>query len=447
MKQNKLAYIFLLIATLLFGVAVLFLDKLPEQQCRTFPSKTIQKDTLKVLLFYHASDYFMYKGAFIGFQYELFQIMGKELEKKIEITVEDDPRTCFYHYFSGKYDIVALDCDPQNVSLHFLLFSYPHSTTYPVLVVHKTDTLSYRNIHIPVSFDMSMNKWALTDSANYNFIYNREKTTEMLFDELNRKKINAIITNYNDALMLLAFYSDLKIEKQIKDTLKRRWCLNPANETLNDTINNWLAEYTQTNKYKLLYNKYLSHNSAIIQQASKTQKGHISPYDKIIKHYAKKYHIDWRFVASIMYQESKFTTGLVGIGGSFGLMQMMPLTGQLYGVNKNSLPEAQIHAGIRHLAELRKKYPNCESKELWCMVAGAYNAGSGHIQDARELCKKYNEDYNQWNNVAKYLMFLSQNDYYKDPVVRCGYYPGEHTVKYVEAVMKRYEEYKRVSKR
>jgi membrane-bound lytic murein transglycosylase F len=447
LKHNKLAYLFLLIATLSLGVAILLLGKLPEQSHRTFISKTTQKNTLKVLLFYHASDYFMYKGTFIGFQYELLQAMEKELKKKVEITVEDDPCTCFYNYFSGKYDIVALDCDPQDVSQYFLTFSYPHSITCPVLVVHKTDTLSYRNIHIPASFDMRMNKQAFTDFAGYNFIYNRKKTAEMLFDELNHKKIHAIITDFNDALMLLAFYPDLKIEKQIKDTLKRRWCLNPANGTLNDTINSWLSEYTQTNKYKSLCNKYLSHNSAIIRQASKAQQGHISPYDKIIKLYAKKYHIDWLFATSIMYQESKFMTDLVGIGGSFGLMQMMPVTGQRYGVNEDSPPEAQIHAGIRHLAELRKKYPNCESKELWCMMAGAYNAGSGHIQDARKLCKKYGEDYTNWNNIAKYLMLLSQNDYYSDPAVRCGYYPGEHTVKYVEEIMKRYEGYKRISGR
>jgi membrane-bound lytic murein transglycosylase F len=364
----------------------------------------------------------------------------------VEITVEKDPSTCFYHYFSGKYDIVTLDCDPQDVSVYFLPFSYPHSTTCPVLVAHKADTIFSRNIHIPASFDMRTNKRTFTDFAGCNFIYNRKKTTEMLFDELNRKKIEAIITDYNDALMLLAFYPDLKIEKQIEDTLKRRWCLNPANGTLNDSINNWLAEYTHTNKYKILCNKYLSHNSAIIRQGHKTQKGHISPYDKIIRRYAKKYDIDWLFVASIMYQESKFMTGLVGLGGSFGLMQMMPPTGRHYGISEDSPPEAQIHVGIRHLAALRKKYPNCKGKELWCMVAGAYNAGSGHIQDARKLCKKHSEDYTCWNNVAKYLLLLSQNDYYNDPVVRCGYYPGGHTVKYVEEIMKRYESYKQVNR-
>jgi len=447
LKHNKVAYLFLVIATLSLGVVLLLLAKFPEQRCRTFSIKPVQKDTLKVCLFYHASDYFLYKGAFIGFQYELLKTMEKELQKKIEITIEKDPHTCFYHYFSGKYDIVAFDFDTQDVSLYFLSFSYPHSTTYPVLVVHKADTQSCHNIHIPASFDMKINMRAFVDFADYNFIHHNEKTTEELFDELNRKEIHAIITDYSDALMLLAFYPNLEIKKQIQDTCKRRWCLNLANGALNDTINNWLAEYTQTNKYRMLCNKYLSHNSMIIRKASKTQRGHISPYDKIIKRYAKKYHIDWLFATSIMYQESKFITDLVGLGGSFGLMQMMPTTGMHYGITEDSSPEDQIHAGIRHLATLRQKYPNCKGKELWSMVAGAYNAGSGHIQDARKLCKKYGENYMIWDNVAQYLKLLSQSSYYKDPIVRCGYYPGEHTVKYVEEVMKRYEGYKHISGR
>jgi membrane-bound lytic murein transglycosylase F len=435
-------------ATLLLGAMLLLLGKLPEQPYRTFNPQTPQKDTLKALLFYHAADYFIYKGAFIGFQYELFHIMEKELKKTVEITIENNPYNCFYHYFSGKYDIVALDCDPQDASLYFLNFSFPHSTTCPVLIVNKNDTVSLRNIHISAPFDMKINEQAFPNFADYTFIYNRNKTAEILFDELNRKQIQAIITHYNDALMLLAFYPNLKIIDHINDTLKRRWCLNPVNRTLNDTINNWLAEFTQTDKYKSLCNKYLSHNSTILRQASQTQqKYNISPYDKIIKHYAKKHRLDWLFVASVMYQESKFTTGLTGIGGSFGLMQMMPLTGQRYGVNENSPPNAQIHAGIRHLAELRKRYSHCTGKELWCMVAGAYNAGSGHIQDAFELCKKYGEDYTCWDNVAKYLTCLSQSQYANDPVVRCGYYPGTHTVKYVQDIMTRYEGYKKMNRR
>ncbi|MDR1113295.1 MAG: hypothetical protein LBL18_06025, partial [Bacteroidales bacterium] len=117
MKHNRLVLIFLPSATLLLGMLFLLLGKLPEQPYNSVAPQTPQKDTLKVLLFYHAADYFIYKGAFIGFQYELFHIMEKELKKRVEITVENDPRTCFHHYFSGQYDIVAFDCDPQDVSL------------------------------------------------------------------------------------------------------------------------------------------------------------------------------------------------------------------------------------------------------------------------------------------------------------------------------------------
>jgi membrane-bound lytic murein transglycosylase F len=426
----------------------LLLGKLPEQPYNAVTAPPSQKDTLKVLLFYHAADYFIYKGAFIGFQYELFHIMEKELKKKVEVTVENDPQACFYHYFSGKYDIVAFDCDPQDVALHFLTFSYPHSTTCPVLVVNRNDTVSSRDIHISAPFNTKVNEKSFSNFADCNFIYDRNKTAEILFDELDRKQIQAIVTYYNDALMLLAFYPNLRIAERINDTLKRRWCLNPVNRTLNDTLNNWLAEFTQTNRYKLLCNKYLSHNSAILRQASQTQKKYdISPYDKIIRHYAREHRLDWLFVASVMYQESKFITGLTGIGGSFGLMQMMPLTGQRYGVNEYSSPEAQIRAGVRHLAELRRKYSDFTEKELLHVVAGAYNAGSGHIQDAFELCRKYGEDYTCWNNVAKYLISLSQSKYANDSIVRCGYYPGVHTVRYVRDIMARYEGYKKMNRR
>ena len=82
-----------------------------------------------------------------------------------------------------------------------------------------------------------------------------------------------------------------------------------------------------------------------------------------------------------------------------------------------------------------------DTAEIYNFVAASYNSGPGHILDAMALCKKYEEDATRWEKVAEYLALKSHKEYYNDPVVKCGYYPGKHTIHYVEEVMNRYKGY------
>jgi membrane-bound lytic murein transglycosylase F len=82
-----------------------------------------------------------------------------------------------------------------------------------------------------------------------------------------------------------------------------------------------------------------------------------------------------------------------------------------------------------------------EEEKLY-FVAAAYNAGRGHIFDAQRLCAKFEDDFTKWNDVAKYLKLKSHHKFATDSVVKSGYFPGTHTVKYVQQVMERYTAYK-----
>ena len=46
-----------------------------------------------------------------------------------------------------------------------------------------------------------------------------------------------------------------------------------------------------------------------------------------------------------------------------------------------------------------------------------------------------------WDNVAPYVLGLSQPRFYRDPVVRHGYMIGSETYQYVQSVMQRWAMY------
>ncbi len=411
-----------------------------------------ESDTIHALLFCHASDYFVYRGSPIGFQYDLLKQMAQDLGKKVEVTVESDPEKAFFTCFKNEYDLVAMDVNKGQIFTHYLVFSEPHSYSYPVLIsrknTHISDTL-VNELYIPAQFPVDVTLVDVHQHSEWEMIYSEHNRTEDLFEMLAEKEIDFIASDYNLAVTLLPFYPNLKIVGRIGSDFNREWVLNPHHPSLNDRINAWIVEFKRTKKYEALCKRYLTTGSQVIQQSfGKSSRRSISVYDALIKKYCQKYNLDWRFVSSIIFQETKFNTDLVGMGGSFGIMQLMPETAQHYGLTDTSSVEEQIQAGVKHIASLYKRYPSISGEDDRLYVtAAAYNAGSGHLQDAMALCAKYETDsVDNWRMIFKYLELKSQRKYYNDPVVRCGYYPGGHSIKYAKEVMDRYFAYKHVYK-
>jgi soluble lytic murein transglycosylase-like protein len=79
-------------------------------------------------------------------------------------------------------------------------------------------------------------------------------------------------------------------------------------------------------------------------------------YDELIIKYSRQYHLDARFLKSIMAAESEFDAKAVSPAGARGLMQVMPTTAEQMGVPARSLndPESGIKAGAAYIQQLFK---------------------------------------------------------------------------------------------
>lgn len=447
LKRFFSSHLLLILATIVLVIVLFFLypypSKTADNQDDLFLSG--RKDTLKVLLNFHASDYFIYKGTPIGFQYDLLKELGKSLGKPVDISVCSDFDSIYKEVFRNNYDIIALDFRRWGMVTPLLALSYPHSFTYPVIIGRKDlpfnqDTT--KNLYVPTYYHHFMTM-KLIEEKNFKLVYQKEYNSEELFDLLQDKEIDYIVCDYNLAVTLLPFYSSLKILDPIGPTYERSWVFNKKNVGLNKEINNWLVEFSKTAKYNRIIKKYFSPRSTVINNSfTKSTRHTISPYDPMIKKYAQKYDLDWRFIAAIMFQESKFQVGLVGLGGSYGLMQMMPATMEKFGIDETSSEEEHIAAGTKYIYMISKSFDNItDLKEKFHFVAASYNAGRGHILDAQRLCEKYQENSTQWACVSKYLILKSKKEYANDPVVKSGFFPGKHAVRYAQEVMERYDAY------
>lgn len=94
----------------------------------------------------------------------------------------------------------------------------------------------------------------------------------------------------------------------------------------------------------------------------------------IIERESYKNHLDPSLVKSVIKAESNFKPNAVSSKGAIGLMQLMPGTADILGVENPFDPEENIAGGTKFLADMMKKFgdPN--------LAIAAYNAGPGAVQ-------------------------------------------------------------------
>ena len=447
MRRKHSSLLFLIVASLILA-AVVFAHGhgpvFPKFHIVKLEKKKVpvRSDTLAVGLFYHAADYFVYQGSVIGFQHDVLKQLEKDLKRPVNIVIESDPEKMFLTALSNQYDIICFDFDKTNYDPFYVMVSEPVVYTYPVLIMRKKDPTYDSVPHIVNTAAKYYNKLdfsTLEDPSSWTIQHNPDLAIEDLMEMLVDGQIDYAVCNYNEAITLMPFYTRLTIGPRVGENFARTWILNRNNGKLNDTINNWLANFKETNKYQSLCEKYLSPHSYVISHSFGKSRNSTSYYDGLLKKASARYGFDWRLISAIIYQESRFIPDLVGFGGSYGIMQMMPVTCERYGITDSSTVEDQIWAGAKYISFLCNIFRDkVDTADLYYFVAGAYNSGPGHILDAMALCEKYGDDQTKWPQTAEYLIKKSHKEYYRDDVVKCGYYPGKHTVDYVDQVMTRY---------
>jgi membrane-bound lytic murein transglycosylase F len=145
--------------------------------------------------------------------------------------------------------------------------------------------------------------------------------------------------------------------------------------------------------------------------------------------------VDWRLLAAIGYQESKWDPHAQSYDGALGVMMLTANTAQALGIKDRSNPEQSIFAGARYLAQVREMIPGriAEPDRTWLTVA-AYNVGFGHVEDARVITEALGDDPDSWPAVRKRLPLLAQERWYAR--AKRGYARGWEPVQFVDRIQR-----------
>jgi hypothetical protein len=112
--------------------------------------------------------------------------------------------------------------------------------------------------------------------------------------------------------------------------------------------------------------------------------------DSLIRKVAVEFGHDPHLLKAIVHVESRFNPGAVSPKGAIGLMQVIPATGQRFGLDnpRRQLlqPEQNLRAGAKYLSFLRERFA-----DRLDLVLAAYNAGEGAVDKYRNTIPPYQE--------------------------------------------------------
>ncbi len=434
--------------------------------------KIQKRGTLIAVMDYNSTNYFIYRGEPMGYQYELLQLLADHLGVKLEVKVENDIDRNFEMLQNGECDIIGINLTVTKERSKLIDFTYPHSQTRQVLVQRKPENwkklsngkleeellrnqldLAGKVIYVQKGSSHAQRMYNLSDEIgdSINLIEQTDKEVEELIELVANGEIEYTVADENVAMVNQIYYPILDVKTAVSFPQNLAWGIRKGDELLKKEIDAWLKDFKKSSKYALIYSKYFKNPRSVRIVESDfyaITSGKVSNYDDYIKKYSKDIDWDWRLLASLIYQESRFKPNVKSWAGAFGLMQLMPTTARRFGVNRNSPPEKHIKAGVDFIKWLDKRFENrgiTDEEEKVKFVLASYNVGLGHILDARRLAEKEGKDPDVWEkNVDEYILKKSNPKYYKDPIVKYGYCRGSETYNYVYQILDRYEHYKNI---
>jgi membrane-bound lytic murein transglycosylase F len=418
---------------------------------------------LKVVIDYNSTNYFVYRGKPMGYQYELVLALCEDLGVKPEITVSNNMAGTFEGLKSGRFDLVAKNLTVTRARRQEVAFTKPLKQTRQVIVQRKPSLSNPDSTHLSNTLELAGKKIHVQQNTTYSrrlmhlseeighpieIVEDSVNGVEQLVAMVARGEINYTVCDENVALLNQSYYPNIDVSLKISFPQNIAWAVHKDAHNWREYLNRWIVQFKKTSEYREIYHRYFESprtGGRFNSEFHSIAGGKISVYDPIVKSLAEKHGWDWRLISSVMYHESRFDPEAESWGGAFGLMQLMPATAEILGVEDIFDPRQNIEGGILLLNWLDEQLNTAipDSSERIKFVLAAYNIGLGHVKDAQRLAKKNGKNSQVWeNNVDYYLRNKSSETYFKDPVVKWGYARGEEAFNFVNRVIGNYEHYR-----
>jgi membrane-bound lytic murein transglycosylase F len=348
---------------------------------------------------------------------------------------------------AGKVHVAAyVSAAADNADLQF---SVPIGTR-PLWVVKRVDqpgpkTLADLNgleIHTPVGSAAGAALKALAPDVLPKLLENSDQDEMDIFEDLTQGRIALAAVDELYMQYAANIYPDLQPAVQLPGQRVFAWALPPSgSDALLKKLNAFIVE-SQQERLPKLRDKYFGYIRRLDAVGALAYMSDIqTKLPRYRTHFLKAQEstgIDWRQLAALAYQESKWEPDAVSFTGVRGMMMLTEATASSLGIKNRTDPGQSIEGGSRYLGELMARIPAStpQPDRLWQALA-AYNLGLGHVYSGRTLVQGQKKSPDSWFEMKKVLPLLARPHIYQQ--FKMGRARGGEAVILVENVRSFYE--------
>ncbi|MEM7678429.1 MAG: transglycosylase SLT domain-containing protein, partial [Myxococcota bacterium] len=413
-----------------------------------------KRGVLRVLTRNSSATYFIARGAQRGFQYELASAFAKELGVRVAMVVPPSRTALIEALLTGEGDVIAAGMSLTPSRAEQVRFTTPLSSAKRVVAIHEASPKPLRSLDDLDQFVLHINKGSTMhrDALMLQNALGRPLKIAFIDDDAEMEEAarrvsagmyEAIVID--DTLLALAQAAGGKLKSALAfgQARPKAWAVHPGAVDLHAAADAFIRKSQRNRLIPLLYARYYRPSASGARRARDVtyradDYGRISPYDELFREAGEVTGIDWRLLAAVAYTESRFKPNAKSNWGATGLMQVLPNTGLEVGYRDLKDPRKNVMAGAKYLRRLARRFEEdgVSKRQQIRFAVAAYNAGLGHIRDARKLAEQTGRDPDRWFGHVEEALKLKMHRKWHEKT-KYGYARATETVKYVSSVQTR----------
>jgi membrane-bound lytic murein transglycosylase F len=269
------------------------------------------------------------------------------------------------------------------------------------------------------------------------WVENASTDTQALLDGVADGSVDYTIADSTEFALAHDVHPELRIAFDFAGTESLAWAASARDPGFLSDVGSYFARMNVSGELAAIVQRYYGRSEDMEFVGARGFMRHLQSrlplYRQWFEEAAVQSSEDWRLLAAIGYQESKWNPRAASASGAKGLMQLTEESASEARVSNLADARQSIFGGARYFRQVYQKIPAHvpEPDRTWFALA-AYNIGYGHLEDARVLAQKAGRDADSWQDVREFLPLLAQEYWYTQ--TENGYARGWEPVRYVDNV-------------
>ena len=393
----------------------------------------VRRRTVRALVVYSKTFYFVDKGRQFGLSYEGLKAFEHELNRRLKaerakvhvifLPVSRDELISALRQGRGDIAVANLTITPERRK--HVDFSAPFLTNVSELVVTgpksprigSVDDLSGREVLVRKSSSYYENLERLNERFRKEGkpparlrLASEHLEDEDLMEMVNAGLVGLIIVDRHKAEFWKQIFKDIALhpEAAVNTGGEVAWMFRKGSPKFKAAVDEFARTHAAgTLSGNALIRRYLKSTRLVLNATSEDEIRKYQQMVSLFRKYGEQYDMDHLLMMAQGYQESQLDQSVRSRVGAIGVMQVMPATGELLQVGDITRLEPNIHAGVKYMRTLIDQYyPNDPKDRLnrGLFALAAYNAGPSRIHQLRQEAAKRGLDPNVWFNNVEWVV-------------------------------------------